>query len=81
LQAVINVILYANAEWTSLKGRQTRYVPVCNVWEGFDPDLPIQILDSHDGSYLDAAELLPRLSEENQRRCRYLCSTFGFEME
>lgn len=63
LEDAMHVTRIANANWVREGGNGMRYVVVCNVHEGIDPDLPIQILDSMDETYLFVAELLQRLPE------------------
>jgi len=58
-----------------------RYVLVCNVHEGIDPEQPLRILDttvaeqrrragesSSDADYIHVAELLNRLPEDLRKR-------------
>lgn len=71
----------ANAEWTRSGGSGMRYVIVCNVHEGIDPDQPIRILDAveaehrrqlgespADCDYVYVTDLLQRLPEDLRKR-------------
>jgi len=80
----MKVTRLANAEWAADNRSSMRYVVVCNVHEGIDPDQPIRILDSivaeqnriagqkpSEADYLFVAELLSRLSEEARKHFLY----------
>jgi len=81
----MKVTRLANAEWVASGGSSSmRYVVVCNVHEGIDPNEPIRILDSleaernrlagrkaSDADYLYVADLLLRLSEEARKHFLY----------
>jgi hypothetical protein len=73
LRDAMTVTRLANADEMRKGGPSMRYVVVCNVHEGIDPDLPIRILDSQAAEhnlrmettsspeYLYVADLLERL--------------------
>jgi len=67
LRDAMTVTRLANAEWAANTGCAMRYVVACNVHEGIDPDQPIRVLDSQDGTYLNVADLSSRLSEESRK--------------
>lgn len=78
------VVRLANARSARLGESKMRYIVVCNVHEGIDPDRPIRILDSlkaeqnriaglmpGDADYLFVAELLQRLPEDLRKQVLY----------
>ncbi|DAD50501.1 TPA_asm: hypothetical protein [ssRNA phage Zoerhiza.1_3] len=80
----MKVTRLANAEWATSNRARMRYVVVCNVHEGIDPDQPIRILDSlvaeqnrlagwkvSGEEYIYVADLLSRLSEEARKHFLY----------
>nr|QDH88561.1 MAG: hypothetical protein H3BulkLitter173043_000002 [Leviviridae sp.] len=69
----MKVTRLANAEWAASNGRPSmRYVVVCNVHEGIDPNEPIRILDSVGTErFLYVSDLLLRLSEEARKHFLY----------
>jgi len=84
LREAMTVTRLANAEWARCNLSTMRYVIVCNVHEGIDPDQPIRILDAvqathnlnsgvktGEGEYINVAELLSRLPEDLRKRLLY----------
>jgi len=61
----------ANAEVCSQGGIAMRYIVVCDIHRGIEPNRPIRILDAVDGKHIYVLELLERLSEGNRRVALY----------
>jgi len=71
LQKAMMVTRLANAEYAAESLQGMRYVIICNVHEGIDPDREIWTLDSLVGCYLSEAEMLSVLSDDSRKRVNW----------
>lgn len=68
LEDGMRVCRLANAAYAAQTGHGMRYIVVCNVHEGIDPEQPLVILDAVDETYHFVADIVERLSSDLQRR-------------